>query len=170
MAKEQLCRSGAPLSATWWLLPTAYADESSSTGVRACRCGSWFRVSASCCESRASAMDSSCVQTRKEACAKKARGEWGMPRPHNSAVCVLRVRMFTFTPRHRLRQGVGTVAVGADRAMVCGVCGGTGHNRRTCIASRISSESPSEISKFTASVPLPAAVPAAVPPPASGAS
>ena len=57
-AGHRLAAAGAPLSATWWLLRTAYTDESSSTGVRACRWGSRFRVSASC-ESRVSAM---CLQ------------------------------------------------------------------------------------------------------------
>ena len=45
MAKEQLCRSEAPLSATWWLPAAAY-DESSSTGVKV-KAGARFRVSAS---------------------------------------------------------------------------------------------------------------------------
>ena len=45
MAKEQLCRSEAPLSATWWLPAAAY-DESSSTGVKV-KAGARFRVSVS---------------------------------------------------------------------------------------------------------------------------
>ena len=92
MAKEQLWRSEAPLSATWWLPAAAY-DESSSTGVKV-KAGARFRVSVSW--RRESAM---CVCARrahpKEA-TSSVRGH-----PADASVKLIRWKTVRGRPGHR---------------------------------------------------------------------